>query len=93
VQLKATATIREDDEGIHVDVTWSGVELDRPSTGGFGLKKTHRQLAERLKRAIDAGAVYPVATVARDVNQKTYVRADSKVGGRHLNADLRRLGY
>ncbi len=91
--LKATAVIREDAREITVDVIWSGEPLDRPHTGGFGLKLSHRALALRLKRAIDAQAVHVNPGVVKDVNGKSYVQADCRVLGRHMNADLRRIGY
>lgn len=102
--LKPTATITTEvfsDMGpetrIHVEVTWGGADLDRPSTGGFILGPVSMsgkmKLAQRLVRAIDEGAVYTDPKVVKDVNGKTYVQAHCKVMGKYLNAALKRLGY
>jgi hypothetical protein len=99
--LKATAEIKNSTydnfgttvDGINVTVHWTGAQLDRPTSGGFGLKGTDRKLAERLRRAIDAGVVYVNPVVATDIYGKTYVASNCVVSGKHLNADLRRLGY
>jgi hypothetical protein len=93
MNLRPTATISTDHEGIHVVVTWEGAPLDRPSTGGFCLKPTHMALAKRLVKAIEAGVVYRTPSIERDVYGQTYVRAGCRVLGRRLNADLLRLGY
>ena len=91
--LTATANIIHRTDEIYVEVTWSGAPLDRPSTGGFGLKKSHLALANRLKRAIDAQAVHTDPEVKADTYGKTYVSARCRVLGRMLNADLKRLGF
>ena len=82
-----------DRDGISVTPFWAGV--DRPQGHGFGLLNTaaHRKLAERLKAAIEAGVVFPNATVTVNVNGATYVDSDCLVGGRTMNADLTRLGF
>jgi len=94
----ATVAVAVDGEGrdyLRVAVTWTvaGATLDRPSTGGFGLKLSHRALAERLVRAINAQAVFANPAIKRDVNGATYISAASRVLGRMINADLRRLGF
>lgn len=96
--LKPTAIIKQttDYEGkptINVSIVWSGATLDRPTSGGFGLKPTHLALAKRLAKAIDAGVVYLNPTVRTDVNGQTYVSSSCCVLGRTLNADLKRLGF
>ena len=48
-QLRATAHITEQDDAIYVAVIWSGVELDRPFTGGFRLMKGQMKLAQGLQ--------------------------------------------
>lgn len=75
-----------------VETHWTGVELDRPCTGGISTG-TNRKLAERLAAAINAGVVYTDPKVQKDVNGATYVQAGCKVFGRRLNADLKRLGF
>lgn len=91
--LRAHATIVEEADGLAIQVTWTGAELDRPSTGGWVVKRTHRALAERLVRAIEAGKVFKEPTLRRDIYGKTYVSASARVLGRTMNADLRRLGF
>lgn len=75
-----------------VETHWTGVELDRPCTGGISTGGDWK-LAERLARAINAGAIHTDPKVVQDINGKTYVQSGHKVMGRYLNADLRKLGY
>jgi len=75
----------------YVEVFWTGTKLDRPTTVGIVVEK--KSLAERLKKAVDAGAVHTNPQVVRDCDGKSYVQANCKVIGRTLNADLRRLGF
>lgn len=91
--LRATAVVTVQSDRIQVNVVWGGAELDRPTTYGFGLKANHAGLATRLKRAIDAQAVFTDPKIVNDVNGHTYVMAKCLVMGRYLNADLKRLGY
>lgn len=51
-----------------------------------------RKLLERLEKAIRAGVVITYAKVRLDTNGMTYVATTSHVC-RHLNADLKKLGY
>lgn len=80
---------RETDSYV-VEAHWS--DVDRPvvhgiSTGG------NLKLAERLRTAILAGAVYRNPEVRTDNGGKTYVSTTCMVLGRKLNADLKRLGF
>jgi hypothetical protein len=78
-------------DGYSVVFRWTGV--DRPVTHSIGTGK-NRRLAERLAAAVTSGAVFASAPeVRRDVYGATYVEVRLHVMGRHLNADLRRLGY
>lgn len=92
-QLRATAHITEQDDAIYVAVIWSGVELDRPFTGGFRLMKGQMKLAQRLKRAIDDQQAYEDPEVVHDMNGQSYVEVRSLVLGKYMDADLKRLGY
>lgn len=76
-----------------VGPVWKGV--DRPYTGGVGLPNSPsgRALAQRLKKAIEAGVAFKPEGVQTDANGKTYVVAHAGVIGRRLSADLRRLGF
>lgn len=82
-----------DEHGLHVIPVWGGV--DRPDCFGWTLNDTpsHRKLADRLERAIRAGAAFGPASIARDIDGKTYVDAGAKVIGRYMNADLQSLGF
>ena len=87
-----TRTERRDGaDEIIVDAIVKGVDVDRPSTHGYVVKD--KRMAERLAAAINAQAVFYGAEVRTDVNGKTYVNAPSRVLGRMMNADLRRLGF
>ncbi len=55
--------------------------------------KAGEKLAKRFAVAIDAGAAYPNARVATDVNGNKYITHDIRASGRNLNADLKRLGF
>jgi len=86
--------IVEDDvtPGLLVKPIWKGV--DRPFVGGWGIPIDARTLAERLKRAIEAGVVHSDARIETDANGSTYVATTQvRVAGRTMNADLKRLGY
>lgn len=50
-------------------------------------------VAHRLAKAITAGVVLYDAYLETDDNGQTFVGAHSKVLGRMMNADLRRLGF
>lgn len=73
-----------------VSTTWSG-EVDRKD--GLGFLLPNEQTARRLERAINAGAVFAHMEIRTDVYGHTYVSAKSRVMGRYVNADLKRLGY
>lgn len=85
--------IEADAEGLHISPIWQGV--DRPNTGGVLISDTpaNRMLADRLKKAIEAGVCYRFESICTDRNGKTYVGAHAGFMGRTLNADLRRLGF
>ena len=92
------ATIVNEADAIFVKVhttldALDGVRIDRKDVMGFVLSKRHGALAQRLVRAIEAGRVYTVRTVATDVYGKTFLLTSVNVLGRTLNADLKRLGF
>lgn len=92
--LKALATFVIEPAGdITVGVVWTGVNVDRPTTYGFGLPGRDKALAARLMRAINAQVVFTDPVLALDVNGKTYIKASCHVMGRHMEADLQRLGF
>ena len=95
--MTATAAItfeartRTEDDRIVVDALVKGVDVDRPETHGYVVKDA--KMAARLSAAINAGVVFYDPEVRTDVNGRTYVNAPSRVLGRMMNADLRRLGF
>lgn len=94
--LKPTIVTYVKDGELHADTHWTGADLDRPCTGGIVLgadTRAHRMLAARLTLAVEAGAVYLHPEVATDIYGQSYVKADRKVMGKYLNADLVRLGF
>jgi hypothetical protein len=72
-----------------VTPVWAGVDLP----DNFGWIVRGERLARRLDAAVRAGVVFGPAEVCTNIKGKTYVNASSRVLGRTLNADLRRLGY
>jgi hypothetical protein len=84
-------TVTTDVDGIHVTVTTP--VTDREDVYAWAIPSKHDALASRLARAVRDGAVLKNPVVKTDVNGKTYVSVDSQVMGRHMNADLKRLGY
>lgn len=90
VSVEVTESRGGMERGWNVSPIWA--DVDRPNVGGYGVGP-NRKLAERLKRAIEAGVVYYDAQVKVDVNGATYVQANSRVLGRIMNADLKRLGF
>jgi hypothetical protein len=83
--------VHTDKDGyIVVEPIWRGV--DRPNVGGWSAGR-NAQLAARLKRAIESGAAFGRVQVRTDANGRTYIDTMALVFGRHMNADLKRLGY
>ena len=78
---------------IVVEVRTVGLGTDRDYLLGWGLGPNHGMLAARLRRAILAGKVFGPGEIRTDIHGKTYVCATSRVLGRTLNADLRRMGF
>lgn len=76
---------------IHISPIWKGV--DRPDVGGWAVGAQHEKLAARLGDAVTTGKAFGRVEVRTDVNGQTYVSAEHLVIGRHMNADLRRLGF
>ena len=83
--------VRKPDGTITVEVTTTG--LDRAHVHAWGLRANHGPLAERLARAIRAGAVLTNPVVKTDIHGHTYLSTQSQVLGRNLNADLKRIGF
>ena len=90
-----TAKAELTEYGWRVSVTWMSPthHIDRTGGAGWQLGTKHQKLAERLVRAVNAGAVLQNPTLKVDVNGNTYVEATSSVLGRTLNSDLNRLGF
>lgn len=88
---KLIATIHTDDNEIVVRAHVEGLAVDRPELQGWVC--TNQKIAERLKAAIEAGVVFHNFSIKPDINGKTYLSASSRVLGRMMNADLKRLGF
>lgn len=89
----APAVIERDPDGTFtVSATWVPREdLDRLDAAAWGVRNRH--LAERLRRAIDAGAVLEPEGPYTDILGRRGWHSRSHVLGRILNADLHRLGF
>jgi hypothetical protein len=77
------------DGSISVHPIWSNVDR----VNGSGWLVGNMRMADRLRRALLAGVVYSATEIMTDVNGKTLVHGTSKILARHMNADLRKLGY
>ena len=89
-------TIVTDDGYLRAEIHWTGADLDRSCVHGISLGKDSprkRALSDRLTRAVACGAAHTTPQIKADVNGNTYVDARCRVLGRHLNADLKRLGF
>lgn len=73
---------------VAIEYHWEGV--DRPCSYCIICRARH---VKRLMAACEAGVLFKSPEVKTDVNGKTYVDAICMVSGRHINADLKRLGY
>ena len=96
MKLTPTAKIESNDDGLWVSVHWDDAGVDRPSTFKWSVGSdvpAKRKLAQRLVSAVQAGAALTNTAIAEDVNGKTYVKTESRVVGRYMNADLMRLGF
>lgn len=78
-------------EGARITVRPIWGDVDR--TEGAGIVAPNAKVADRLVRAMRAGAAFRNEQVLRDVHGKTYVNAEHRVSSRTLNADLTRLGF
>ena len=89
-------TIVTEDGYLRAEFHWTGADLDRPCVHAVSLGNdtpARRKLADRLARATAVGAVHQAPTIKTDIHGNTYVDARCRVLGRHLNADLKRLGF
>jgi hypothetical protein len=78
---------------IAILTTVCGIELDRYDIMGYVVGPRHMALAKRLKKAIEAGAVFTPKGVKKDIYGETYLDYTTHVLGRRMNADLKRLGF
>lgn len=91
--LERHIAIETDADMLTVRVTYTAPGLDRTDGAAWGLKLTHRALAERLVRAIEAGVILSEPQIRTDIHGRTYVSVSSSILARMMNAELRRLGY
>lgn len=83
--------LQADDESDFITVWTHWADVDRTATHGFAVPNA--RLAQRLTDAIWAGAVFYDPEVRTNAAGQTYVDAHSRVLGKYLNADLKRLGF
>jgi len=93
MDLKPVATIKSEEGNAVVSVTFPFAEVDRIEGMGWIVDPKNKKLIKRLMTAIEAGVVYTNLKIKKDVYNKTYVSGEIQVGGRKLNADLKRLGF
>lgn len=96
-KLTRRATIKTDEEGYYtVTAYWSGGDLKEEVRGlawCCGKKNRGHALANRLKRAFEAGAILPNPKIMTRDNGTQWVSADLNILGRRMNADLKRVGF
>ena len=95
-KLFAKGVLIEKADHLVVDIVWSSdtVKIDRPVTSSICFKKSHKSLAERFIRMVNANKHYMnPPKLMTDNSGETYVSAFHPVLGRTANADLKRLGY
>lgn len=86
------ATIEPSTDNLYrVRAIWTDAPVDRQQ--GYACDGLTRPVAERLARAIEAGAILVDPVIKTDINGKTYVSSTWMVRGRAMNADLKRLGF
>ena len=74
-------------------IVWPHFEnVDRPLGAGISCGTKHA-LAVRLQNCMKANKAFGDIGIGKDIFGKTYASYNSLVSGRHLNADLRRLGF
>lgn len=87
--LEKADDIRPNDSYV-VTPVWGGV--DRPTTHSISTAQ-NLALAKRLQRAMLDGAVFNNPHILTDNGGQTYVASGCRVMGRHLDRDLKNLGY
>lgn len=90
----ATAQLVDNISELVIKISWDA-PVDRPSTHSISLPatKSGRKLAARLVTAINAQKALTNPVIKTDVCGLTYIEAKCHAWGRHLNADLKRLGF
>lgn len=89
--LTATVLVREDE--ILVEVLAPPATADRRRVYCWALSRKHLALAQRLAKAVEAGAVFRDLRRCTADDGSTFVHGAPRVLGRMLNADLCRLGF
>lgn len=78
---------------------WSGTEgevIDRQCSCGLSCGEPGPKAEALLKRVViatQAQKIFGPAEIKTDISNKTYISAPLLVLGRHLNADLLKLGF
>ncbi len=89
------AQMNPDGPNLLLEVTSTGITVDRPRVAGWSFGVNQRPIAERLKRCIEAGKAFKGYEILTDVNGKTYISSEQAgfFHKRHLNPELKRLGF
>ena len=87
--LEAVKIEEDEDCGYVVWPVWANVDISSNSGFSVGTLK----LANRLKRAFEAGAVYENASIAKNIYGETYCNFEMTILMRIANAELNRLGF
>lgn len=91
-----SATVTTEDNGyLTVRCHFMQAGTDRTEALGWSLPDTPagRKLAQRLAMAIDCQRVMVNPTIKADIYGRTYVEATSRVFGRYMNRDLKKIGF
>lgn len=78
-----------------VETHVGGIKLDRDEVMGYMLPDTSsgRKMAQRLRRAIEAGAAFRPTEVLTDIEGQTYLGCKVQVWGKYMNSCLKELGF
>lgn len=88
-----TTTITTETDGhITVRTFVKGMSVDRTELIGMSVGRNHL-LAIRYVTAVLAGRVFGPGAILTDAQGQTYVSATQHVMGRHLNAQLKQMGF
>ena len=91
VDIKEVDSFIKGETRLNVQPVWKNV--DRPMSSSYGFSLKHRKLAERFKKAFEAGAIYVGLKLCKDIEGKTFASYNLIILMRRCSAELNRLGY